>query len=95
MLSEIGGDATVEAIREIPDLIDDKDVREDARCALERIPTDFALETLQDGLEAAPADFALAMAQSLRARGVEVDKDKYPCQKLVPTRETSVKPVPK
>jgi len=95
MLSEIGGDATVEAIRDIPNLIDDKDVREDARCALERIPTDFALETLQDGLDAAPADFALAMAQSLRVRGVKVDTQRYPCQKLVPTKETSVKPAPK
>jgi HEAT repeat protein len=95
MLSEIGGDATVEAIHEIPDLIDDKDVREDARCALERIPTEAALETLKEGLEVAPADFALAMAQSLRVRGVDVDKEKYPCQKLVPTKQTSVKPVPK
>jgi len=95
MLSEIGGDAAVEAIRDIPDLIDNKDVREDARCAIERIPTEEALETLKEGLEVAPADFALAIAQSLRARGVEVDTEKYPCQKLVPTRETSVKPVPK
>jgi HEAT repeat protein len=95
MLSEIGRDATVEAIRDISNVVDDKDVREDARCALERIPTDFAVETLQDGLDMAPADFALAIAQSLRVRGVKVDTGRYPCKKLVPTKETSVKPVPK
>lgn len=95
MLSEIGGDRTVEAIREIPDVVYDKDVREDARCALERIPTDFAVETLEEGLEIAPREFALAIAQSLRARGVNVDTQRYPCQKMVPTKETSVKPVPK
>ncbi len=38
-----------------------------------------------------PRDFQLAVAQSLRARGVAVSETKYPCQKLVPTRETSVK----
>jgi len=95
MLSEIGGDRAVEAIRDLPDVVDDKDVREDARCALERIPTDFAVETLEEGLEIAPREFALAIAQSLRARGVKVNQERYPCQKLVPTKETSVKPAPK
>ena len=93
MLSEIGGEKTIEAIREIPDILENKAIREDARCCVERIPCQAAVEALQEGLEEAPADFALALAQSLRARGVEVDKDRYPCQKLVPTRETKVKPV--
>jgi hypothetical protein len=93
MLSEIGGDDTIEAIREIPDVLVDKEIREDARCCVERIPGPAAIEALQDGLEAAPYDFALALAQSLRARGVEVDPAKYPCQKMVPTKQTSVKPV--
>ena len=31
------------------------------------------------------------LCASLRARGVEVSKDTYPCQKLVPTKQTKVK----
>jgi len=95
MLSEIGGDRTIDAIREIPGILENARLREDARCCIERIPGDYAVETLQDGLEEAPDEFKLALAQSLRARGVEVDTQKYPCQKLVPTKETSVKPVAK
>lgn len=95
MLSEIGSDDTVYAIRELPNILEDREVREDARCSVERIPTEAAVDALEGGLEAAPADFALALAQSLRARGVEVDLAQYPCQKLVPTKQTSVKPVAK
>jgi len=95
MLSEIGGDDTVAAIRDIPDILDQTEIREDARCCVERIPTEAAVEALKEGLEEAPDDFALAIAQSLRARGVEVDPQQYPCRKLVPTKQTSVKPVPK
>lgn len=93
MLSEIGGEETVEAIRNIPGILENKELREDARCSVERIPGQAAIRALADGLEAAPDDFKLALAQSLRARGVEVDPEKYPCQKLVPTKQTSVKPV--
>jgi hypothetical protein len=93
MLSEIGGEKTIDAIRDIPNILENKAIREDARCCVERIPGRAAVEALQEGLEAAPADVALALAQSLRARGVNVDKNRYPCQKLVPTRETQVKPV--
>ncbi len=93
MLSEIGGEKTIEAIRDIPNILENKAIREDARCCVERIPIQAAVEALKEGLEAAPPDFALALAQSLRARGVEVDKEKYPCQKLVPTKQTKVQPV--
>jgi HEAT repeat protein len=93
MLSEIGGDKTIEAIREIPDILENKAIREDARCCVERIPGQAAVQALADGLEESKDEFQLALAQSLRARGVEVDKQKYPCQKLVPTKQTSVKPV--
>jgi hypothetical protein len=92
MLSEIGGDDAVEAIREIPQILELKEIREDARCAVERIPGDAAVRALADGLEAAPDDFKLAIVQSLRVRGVEVDKQEYPCQKLVPTKQTEVEP---
>ena len=95
MLSEIGSDETIEAIREMPEILDDKEMREHARCAIERIPTDAAVGLLQAGLEAVPEDFKLAIAHSLRVRGVEVSQAEYPCQKLVPTKQTKVKPVSK
>jgi HEAT repeat protein len=93
MLSEIGGDETVDAIRELPDILDDKAAREDARCCVERIPGDAAVSALAEGLEASYDDFRLALAQSLRARGVKVDEERHPCQKLVPTKQTKVRPV--
>ncbi len=93
MLSEIGGDEAVQAFREIPGILENADLREDIRCAVQRIPTQFARDTLVEGLEAAPEDFELAMAQACRARGVQVDQTRYPCQKLVPNRQTNVKPV--
>ena len=90
MLSEIGGDDAVEAIRDIPDILERKGIRDDARCAVERIPGDLAVQTLEEALEFAPEDFQSSIAQSLRARGIEVDEQAYPCQKLVPTKETKV-----
>jgi HEAT repeat protein len=93
MLSEIGGDEAVDAIRNIPGILEDKEIREDARCAVERIPGEAATQALWDGLQAASDDFGLAIAQSLRVRGAEVDKEKYPSQKLVPNRQTKVQPV--
>ena len=93
MLSEIGSDETVEAIGDMPEILDDKEMREHARCCLERIPSDAAVELLEAALEEASEDFQLALAQSLRARGVEVSQDTYPCQKLVPTKQTKVKPI--
>jgi hypothetical protein len=93
MLSEIGGDETVTAIREIPGILENKVLREDARCCVERIPGEAAVAALKEALEAAPDDFKLAVAQSLRARGVPVDEKKYPCVKLVPAKQTEVKPV--
>ncbi len=93
MLSEIGGEKTIDAIREMPDVLENKAIREDARCCVQRIPGQAAVDALAEGLEASEDEFQLALAQSLRARGVEVDTQKYPCKKLVPTKETSVKPV--
>lgn len=90
MLSELAcGDCAVEPVAE---LLKNEDLREDARCCLERIPGEESLGALQAALTSVPKDFQLAVAQSLRARGVAVSETKYPCQKLVPTRETSVKP---
>jgi len=88
MLSEIGGDESVDTVAAL--LVDEK-LREDARCALERIPGDKSLEALQAALAKAPDDFKGNLAQSIRARGVEVPG--VPCRKMVPTKQTGVKPV--
>jgi HEAT repeat protein len=88
MLSEIG---TRRCIKPIAWLMGNKELREDARMALERIPTMWAVAALKTGFEAAPEDFKYNIAQSLRKRGEQVDG--YPCQKLVPTKETDVKPL--
>ena len=88
MLSEIGGDESVEPIAA---LLADSELRDDARMALQRIPGDKSLAALQGGLAAAPDDFKINIAQSLRSRGVTVPG--HPCQKMVPTKQTSVKAI--
>jgi HEAT repeat protein len=88
MLSEIGGNRSVKPIAE---LLSDRQLREEARMALQRIPGRRSLAALQAGLEAAPDDFKLNIAQSLRQRGVEVPG--LTCVKLVPTKKTSVEPI--
>jgi len=86
MLSEIGARIS---IKPIAGLMRNKDLREDARMALERIPTKRAIATLKTAFEKAPEDFKPNIAQSLRKRGQEVEG--YPCKKLVPTKKTDVK----
>jgi HEAT repeat protein len=81
MLSEIGGMAS---IRPLAELLSNKYLREDARCALERIPIKRAVQALKAGFEVAPEDFKPNLAQSLRKRGVKVEG--YPCVKLVPAK---------
>jgi len=81
MLSEIGGDASVQPLAA---LLADKDLREDARAALQRIPGGKSLSALKSALKTAPVDYRPAIAVSLRVRGVKVKE--YPDQKLVPTR---------
>jgi HEAT repeat protein len=88
MLSEIAGRKSVEAIAE---LLSSSQLREDARMALQRIPSKKALAALKKALNTAPDDFKLNIAQSLRQRGVKVEG--LPCVKLVPTKKTSVKPL--
>jgi HEAT repeat protein len=81
MLSEIGG---MRAIKPLAELLSDEHLREDARCALERIPIPRAVQALKAGFEIAPEEFKPNLAQSLRKRGVKVEG--YPCAKLVPTK---------
>jgi HEAT repeat protein len=69
LLSEIADD---QAVAPLAALLNDPDVREDARVALERIPSGQSLDALQAGLAAVPNDFKINIAQSLRARGVDV-----------------------
>ncbi|MFB0552212.1 MAG: HEAT repeat domain-containing protein [Phycisphaerae bacterium] len=88
MLSEIG---TRKSVKPIAALLSNKELREDARMVLQRIPSKGAVAALKAGLEAAPEDFKLNIAQSLRQRGVEVSG--LPCVKLVPTKKTNVKPL--
>ena len=88
MLSEIGG---VKQVDKIGALLSDKELREDARMVLQRMPGKSSVKVLRAALEAAPEDFKLNIAQSLRQRGVEVPG--LPCVKLSPTKKTNVKPV--
>lgn len=88
MLSEIGAR---NSIKPIAALLDNEELREDARMALERIPTKRALTVLKNGMKKAPEEFKPNIAQSLRKRGEEVAG--YPCQKLVPTKQTNIKPL--
>jgi HEAT repeat protein len=87
-VSELGGS---EIVGPVATLLADKEVREDACMVLERLPGEESVAALQAALKNAPADFAGHLAQSLRARGIAVAAP--PCQKLKPTKQTSVKPV--
>jgi len=88
MLSEI---ARTKFIKPIAALLSNKELREDARMVLQRIPGRMSLAALKAGLKAAPEDFKLNIVQSLRKRGVKVRG--LPCVKLVPTKKTNVKPI--
>ncbi len=91
MLSEIGCARC--AVQPLAKLLGHAELREDARCGLERIPGEEAVEALENGLKSASGDFSYALAHSLRVRGVKLSEEKYPCQKLVPTKHTTVQPV--
>jgi len=88
MLSEIGNRRS---IKPIAALLSNRELREDARMVLQRIPSKGAVGALRAGLKVAPEDFKLNIAQSLRQRGVKVRE--LPCVKLVPTKKTNVKPL--
>ena len=88
MLSEIAGD---EAVEPVAALLSNEELREDARMVLQRIDGDASLAALQAAMTTVPDDFKINIAQSLRARGVKVEG--RPCQKLLPTKQTNVKPV--
>jgi hypothetical protein len=89
MLSEIGGD---DSVQPVVALLADAQIRDDARCTLQRIPGDKSVKALKDALAAAPEEFRFAIAESLRKRGQTVAE--YPSKKLVPTLSTQVKAAP-
>lgn len=81
MLSEIGGGDTVSALAK---LLGDVEVRDDARCGLERIPGGDSIVALRQAMKTVPEEFRYALAESLRKRGEKVEG--YPSRKLVPTK---------
>jgi hypothetical protein len=80
-----------EAVEPVAALLANAELREDARMALERLPGDRATATLQAALASAPTAEKPALAHSLQVRGVQTPG--VPDQRLVPTRQTSVRPV--
>ncbi|MHB8971039.1 MAG: HEAT repeat domain-containing protein [Pirellulaceae bacterium] len=87
-MSELGGNEIVEPVAA---LLSDKEVREDACMVLERLPGDQPVAALKAALKSVPKEFVINVAHSLRARGIAAEGP--PCQKLVPTKQTSVTPV--
>jgi HEAT repeat protein len=86
LLSEIGGD---DAVAPMAALLADQASREDARCALSRIPGLKVTAAFKAAFATAPEDFKHALADSLRERGEKVTG--YPTRKMIPTRQTTVK----
>jgi hypothetical protein len=70
MISELAESGP--AIARVADCLFDDTLREDARRVLERIPGEESLNALQNHLDKASEDFKASLAESLRARGVEV-----------------------
>jgi HEAT repeat protein len=85
MVSEIC--ETRAAVRPVAALLENPELKEDARLVLERLPGKAAVNALQAGFVSADDDFKFALAASLRKRGVAVEG--YPSQKLLPIRMKS------
>ncbi len=85
MLSEIAGE---DAVAPMAALLADAEVREDARCALLRLPGKRVTSALKSAMKEAPEMFKPALAEALRQRGRKVTG--YPSQRLVPSRRTTV-----
>ncbi len=80
-----------EAVEPVAALLDNADLREDARMALERLPGDKATAILKKALASASDAEKPAFAHSLGNRGVGVPG--VPDLRLKPTKKTSVTPV--
>jgi HEAT repeat protein len=86
LLSEIGGE---DAVTPMAALLTAPEAREDARCALARLPSVRVTAAIKSAFASAPQDFKFALAESLRQRGEKITG--YPSKKLVPTKQTSVR----
>lgn len=80
-----------EAVAPVAALLANRDLYDDARMALERLPGDSATAALRAALKDAAEADKPALAHSLRARGVEVSG--VPDLRLKATKSTNVKPV--
>lgn len=90
MLSEIIADEEIdESIAS--SLLKDPELQEDVRMALQRVAGPKAVALLKAALNQAEGDFKAALACSLRKCHVAIDDP--PCPKLVPRKQTQVKPV--
>lgn len=89
MLSEIGA---ADAIVPMASLLTEAELREDARCALMRLPDPQVTEALGKAFQSAPEEFKFALAESLRQRGQTVAG--YLSQRLKPLKQTSLRVTP-
>lgn len=87
MISELADET--QPVEPIAALLTHRELRDDSRMVLERIPGEKSVAALRAAFGSAPEEFKYPLAQSLRKRGVEVSG--YASQKLQPTRETAVK----
>jgi HEAT repeat protein len=90
LLSELGTRASVQPVAK---LLSDPEAREDARCALLRLPYRRSVSALKSAFKTAPEEFKHALADALRLKGEKVEG--YPSRKKVPVAATEVKPFQK
>ncbi len=88
MLSEVGDP---QAVDPMATLLSDAEAREDARCALLRLPGQRVPDALRGAFRTAPEDFKFALGESLRQRGETVEG--YPSKKRIPLKQTGLKPL--
>ncbi len=84
LLSEIGSE---KAVTSMANLLTDSVVREDARCALMRLPGREVTAAFKSAFATAPEESKAALAESLRQRGERVVG--YPSRKRLPARGTT------
>lgn len=85
LLSEIGDD---DVVAPMAALLDDRDLRDDARATLLRIPGRKSTAALRSAFDRCADDFKFALADSLRLRREQVPG--HASRKLVPTKSTTV-----
>ena len=88
MLSEVGDTL---AVPPMAALLSDGAAREEARCALLRLPGREVTQALRGAFQTAPEDFKFALAEALRQRGETVAG--YPTKKRTPSKPTGLKPL--